>query len=88
LLLLGKKGKVVSAVVNNLEHRNIAVGMSFNLLNYETPRQIVSVENKLFVLEKSLLNVFTVDTNANAYRHYNFYPVNGASSFFVRTIPA
>ena len=74
LLLLAKKGKVVSAVVKNLQHSNIAVGMSFNLFNYQRILKVADLQNKLIVLDDSLLNVFSVNGNQNAYKHYNFYP--------------
>ena len=74
LLLLAKKGKVVSAVVKNLQHSNIAVGMSFNLFNYRRILKVADLQNKLIVLDDSLLNVFSVNGNQNAYKHYNFYP--------------
>ena len=58
--MLGKKGKVVSAIVKNLEHSNIAVGMSFNLLNYEKVQKISTVGSRVIIVGENSLNIFTV----------------------------
>ena len=74
LLLLAKKGKVVSAIVKNLQYSNIAVGMSFNLFEYRKIKKVADLQNKLIVLDDSFINVFSVNGNQNAYKHYNFFP--------------
>ena len=73
----------MSAVVQNLEYANIAVGMSFNLLNYKSVLRVADLQNKLIVLDDNLLNIFSVNGNQNAYKHYNFYPSGSATDFFV-----
>jgi hypothetical protein len=83
-LLLSKKGKVVSAKVNNLETGTMTIGMSFNLFNYKSVRLAEVVNDKLIVLDESLINIFTIKANQNAYRHYSFYPAMGTTDFFIQ----
>ena len=58
--------------------------MSFNLFNYRKTLKVADIQNKLIVLDDSLLNVFSVNGNQNAYKHYNFYPSDQASNFFIQ----
>ena len=58
--------------------------MSFNLFNYRRIIKVADLQNKLIVLDDSLLNVFSVSGNQNAYKHYNFYPFEEAVNFFLQ----
>lgn len=86
ILLLAKKGKVVSAKINNLSKGTMAIGMSFNLFNYKSVKKASLVNDKLVVLDESLINIFTVRANQNAYRHYSLHPALSATHFFIENI--
>ena len=85
-LLLAKKGKVLTVRINNLETGTMAIGVSFNLFNYKLVKQATIVDDKLMVLDDSIINIFTVKANQNAYRHYSLYPALGATHFFIEKV--
>jgi len=41
------------------------------------------LNDKLIVLDDTMINVFTIKANQNAYKHYSLYPAMGATHFFV-----